>query len=509
MATVSYGTITVTDLTDITDVFLQYGLALSDATVTNSYSFNETGEIGWFILTEDTNVNSNKIYFRLDSGVYKMVINPTGNPYTQGWYESSPYPIWTSGFQIWIRQVQIKEGIEEPDYGTPYLDTAVNQINDSIGAINNSIYTISTNVTGLDNRLKAFFWPGDSSYSGAFAVAKTSDDGLDVSNANTYGFNTRVATGLVSIGYNKIPLSEWGINEGLKMYYPILDNEVVVGNKLGMQLTTSALNLYNPTLSYKEYKGTIGNPRELRLYEYSSLDNTYILTQDTTFLSNKTYYELVKGLEITAEGIDLYNPSGNKGLEITSNGIDIFGENETKGLSMQSGGLIIYDPSETSSNSISLIAVQQTGFRLGYDADTLEGLDPYTTAIAEPFIVWQKAETGEQDAHNRLYIYTDDIILRINDNSSSTQQLFLKDKLSQIDDNILTNSQAINTNKQKIQSNENSISVNTQNIVLNKENIDKNTTDITSINSKLIKIKAYWMIDSDNHLTLAEGVLNG
>lgn len=198
--------------------------------------------------------------------------------------------------------------------------------------------------------------------------------------------------------------------------------------------------------------------------------------------------------------------SGKKGLEITSNEIDIFGENETKGLSMQSGGLVIYDPSETSS---ALIAVQQTGFRLGYDADTLEGLDPYTTAIAEPFIVWQKAEDGGQDAHNRLYVYTDDIILRINDNSPSTQQLFLKDKLSQIDDNILANNQAINTNKQKIQKNENEISVNTQNIILNKENISKNTTDITLINNKLIKIKAYWTIDNNNHLTLVEGVLNG
>lgn len=501
MATVSYGTITITDLTDITDVFLQYGLALDNAVVDNSYPFNGINEIGWFILTEDTTVNTNKIYFRLNGGIYKIIINPTGNPYAQGWYESAPYPIWQLGYQVWVRQVQIKEGIDQPEYGTPYLDTAVNQIN-------TSIYTISTNVTGLDNRLKTFFWPGDSSYSGAFAVAKTSNSGLDVSDANTYGFNTRVATGLVSIGYDKIPLSEWGINEGLKMYYPILDNGIVVDNKLGMQLTTDALDLYNPTLSYKIYEDTIGNPQELRLYEYSNLDNTYILTQDTTFLSNKTYYEndIIKGLEITAEGIDLYNPSGKKGLEITSNGIDIFGENETKGLSMQSGGLVIYDPSETSS---ALIAVQQTGFRLGYDADTLEGLDLYTTAIAEPFIVWQKAEDNEQDAHNRLYVYTDDIILRINDNSPSTQQLFLKDKLSQIDDNILANNQAINTNKQKIQKNENEISVNTQNIILNKENISKNTTDITLINNKLIKIKAYWTIDNNNHLTLVEGVLNG
>lgn len=507
MSQVSHGTITVSDLTDITDVFLQYGLALDNAAVDNSYPFDGINEIGWFILTEDTIVNTDKIYFRLSGGIYRIIINPTGNPYVQGWYESAPYPTWQSGYQVWIRQIQIKEGIDEPEYGTPYLDTAVNQINTSIETINDSIYTISTNVTGLDNRLKTFFWPGDSSYSGAFAV---STDSITKTDANTYGFNTRVATGLVSIGYNKIPLSEWGINEGLKMYYPILDNEVVVDNKLGMQLTTSALNLYSPTLSYKEYEGTIGNPRELRLYEYSSLDNVYILTQDTTFLSNKTYYEhdIVKGLEITAEGIDLYNPNGNKGLEITSSGIDIFGEKETKGLSMQSGGLIIYDPSETSSDSISLIAVQQTGFSLGYDADKLEGLDPYTTEIAEPFMVWQKAKTDGQDAHNRLYMYTDDIILRINDDSSSIQQLFLKDKIFQIDNSILANQQAISRNQQNIQSNTERIDGNAQKIASNIINISNNTVNITTNTEKITKIKAYWIINStNNHLTLIEGGL--
>lgn len=351
-------------------------------------------------------------------------------------------------------------------------------------------------------------WQTSNTPHSANVVQTVTSNGIDVSDDPTkWEYNTHIGANGIRLRYNEIILSEWKTNS-LIFYIPTQKNNNLVQGEKGLEITASGIDLYNPTVSYKEYEGTIGNPRELRLYEYSSLDNTYILTQDTTFLSNKTYYkhDIVKGLEITAEGIDLYNPNGNKGLEITSNGIDIFGENETKGLSMQSGGLVIYDPSETSS---ALIAVQQTGFRLGYDADTLEGLDPYTTAIAEPFIVWQKAEDNEQDAHNRLYIYTDDIILRINDNSPSTQQLFLKDKLSQIDDNILANNQAINTNKQKIQKNENEISVNTQNIILNKENISKNTTDITLINNKLIKIKAYWTIDNNNHLTLVEGVLNG
>lgn len=318
-----------------------------------------------------------------------------------------------------------------------------------VTAIQETVDATEANMAALQSRLKKI-WINevtDGDYvAGTYAASGIENVTFEESNPQTYGYNTLLRHNKLALRYNTIDMTA---------------------------LTTNALTFYIPTQE------------------------------------NDNWIQGEKGLEITTDGIDLYNPSGNKGLEITSNGIDIFGEQETKGLSMQSGGLIIYDPSETSSNSISLIAVQQTGFSLGYDADKLEGLDPYTTEIEEPFMVWQKAEDGGQDTHNRLYIYTDDIILRINDDSSSTQQLFLKDKLSQIDNNILANNQAINTNKQKIQKNENEISVNTQKIVLNEENIDKNTADITSINNKLIKIKAYWTIDSDNHLTLIEGILNG
>lgn len=442
MATVSYGTITVTDLTDITDVYLEYCMAEAGLTAS------------------------------------QVEAKTTWTSSEREW--NTIYPSWQSGYEIWIRQVQIKEGIEEPDYGTPYLDTAVNQINTSIEAINDSIYTIGTNVTGLDNRLKTFFWPGDSSYSGAFAVAKTSDDGLNVSNANTYGFNTRVATGLVSIGYNKIPLSEWGINEGLKIYYPILDNEVVVDNKLGMQLTASALNLYNPTLSYKEYEGTIGNPRELRLYEYSSLDNAYILTQDTTFLSNKTYYEhdIVKGLEITAEGIDIYNANGKKGLDIKND------------------GLVIYDINVTP-----IISAKQNIFSLGFDTNKYnENFNPADPANLDPFIIWTKQESNEEEIYS-LYECVDDIYLRIDENSE-TQKYSLRNKLKEFNNNIIN----INSSISDIQSDiEDNIKMDIKQL---KADVGTNTNNI-SINTQAIKkIKAYWFIGENEHLTLKEEALN-
>lgn len=548
MAQISYGTITITDITDIGDVYLEYCMVEAGKTTSQveAKSTWVSPEVSW----------------------------------------STVYPTWQNGYEIWVRQVQIREGIESgiytiqfsatttnsvifrlhgydsngqwlrqlftttitststlpivqtlelpsdikfvrlsypltgventgifkgestsdgtglidistnesgsipasgtpasnssfnrtqliavypQGYGTPYLDTAVNQIA-------NSIYTINTNVINLDNRLKAFFWPGDSSYSGAFAVAKTSDDGLDVSNANTYGFNTRVATGLVSIGYNKIPLSEWGINEGLKMYYPISDNETLIDNKLGMQLTANTLNLYNPTLSYIEYNGKTENenPQELRLYEYSTLDNVYILTTDTTFHTDKTYYEndVIKGLEIDGTG------------------------------------MTIYDVDEKP-----IITAKNTIFNLGFDlAELSDNFDPYSAGNENPFIIWQKKENI-----NYLYEFLDDIIIK--DSQRDSKRYSLKQEIDIIENNIATNANdidniisnhipLINSNISRIDNllnlANNNISTNTSNISTNANNISINTSNISIINARINKIKAYWKINTNNHLILIE-----
>ena len=204
MAQVSYGTITVSDLTDITDVYLEYCMAADTYSLIEPYSSSNTDDI------------RNKTIW----------ISPEAD-----W--STTYPIWQSGYQIWIRQVTEKEGLPD-SYGTPYLDKAVNQINN--------------NVINLSDKLKAFFHPGDSSYSGAFVVGKTSEQGLDTADATTYGWNTRVATGSISMGYNKIPLVELGLLDngnftGLRLYSPILTNSEVTDHRLDASLTSKGLIL--------------------------------------------------------------------------------------------------------------------------------------------------------------------------------------------------------------------------------------------------------------------------
>ena len=219
MGQVSYGTITVSDITDITDVYLEYGLAVDSATVDNNYAFNQTGERGWL----------------------------------------TTYPNWQSGYQIWVREVTQKEGLP-PEPGTPYLDKAVNQINN--------------NFINLDNRLKNFFYPGDPTYSGAFAVSKGTADGLVVTNANTYGFNTRMSVSSVSMGYNKIPLLEMGILgsnfNGIKLYSPIMDHSTISGNRLDATLTSEGLKLLKGGIEAGTYSSTTTDFIYLSTEDYSN-----------------------------------------------------------------------------------------------------------------------------------------------------------------------------------------------------------------------------------------------
>ena len=54
--TTAYGSITVSGLTDIADIYFEYALAVDSANVTNSYPFNQTGELGWTINGESRKI---------------------------------------------------------------------------------------------------------------------------------------------------------------------------------------------------------------------------------------------------------------------------------------------------------------------------------------------------------------------------------------------------------------------------------------------------------------------
>lgn len=201
MSQVSYGTITINDLTDITDVYLEYAL-VSD-TITRA---------------EDI-------------------------PSSTQW--STTYPTWVSGQQIWIRRVTRKEGIDEPEYGTPYLDTAVNQINNQTQDIDIRTKYMWWNLNSRTNgqSYDGIPWTKPDYPAGTYlAEGRGNNSTFDKENSDTYGYNTFLTAGGLSLRYNAFDLISFD-NNGININSPVENNGVIVDTNKGIELTSNGLSI--------------------------------------------------------------------------------------------------------------------------------------------------------------------------------------------------------------------------------------------------------------------------
>ena len=310
MAQISYGSITITDITDIEDLYFEYCLALESATdedlANPDYFYNYT-------LSTDTTVNNDKSYYIRTGteGAYKYILvkEPTGNPSTNNYYEQNindnneiPWtnvaPEWSPGYQIWSRQVQNKSNIEEPTYGFPFLTTAVNQIN-------TTSYGNSININALQTRLKGF-WNNLEDLStypaGSYMAAGIEGINIKESNYNTYGYNSLLRHSAIQFRYNNINLTTIG-QDGIVLYY-------------------------TPTASYKISTDT--SVKSNKVY-YQKSGNLYIpIKKPTGNPKTNSYYELnitagKRGLELSSNGLFLYNnnSTNDSAIELTTTGLSI------------------------------------------------------------------------------------------------------------------------------------------------------------------------------------------
>lgn len=255
------GHLTITDLTDITDIYLQYGLALASATVTNSYTFSGTGEVGW----------------------------------------STTYPTWVPGYQVWIRQVRIKEGISNPEYGTPYIDTAVNQLNTRISSS-------ETNITALQTKLRRIWINEITSgnyVAGTYAASGINGTTFIESNPQTYGYNTLLRHNALDLRYNTVKMTSL-TTAALTFYIPTQDNSNnwIQGNK-GLELSADGLKFFG----FDNYiKSTDTVVDTLKSYYTRSVSTPYtytLVTIPTGNPSTNNYYELEVAAELTSAGLKL------------------------------------------------------------------------------------------------------------------------------------------------------------------------------------------------------------
>ena len=379
MAQQTYGSITITDLTDITNVFLQYGKANSSATVTNDYTFSGTGEVGWFTAATGT-VDANTIYFQLINGVYKVVLNPSS---TTGLYVSSPYPTWSSGFQIWIRQVTIKEGIDEPEYGTPYLDTAVNQINNTINIINSDLSDLTqrtghfwTNeeVRRNGQTYDGVVWTKPDYLAGTYLAQGLSN--FAYNDATTYGYNTFYGNGIV-LRYNQYPLTVMN-HEGIQINAPILDNNNKInGSTKGTVIDSTGMEIF-------KYDATAnnGNGADISVAKFGSI----ITLGNSESINNKFNIKITNTTDTEDEwgnrGPGILLRKGTTVVnEITENGMKIYGLYISSGSQVYDFGQLANFGSETKIGATNYTKINENQIGFYKENNICLGKIDFTEAI--------------------------------------------------------------------------------------------------------------------------------
>lgn len=321
------GHLTITDLTDITDVYLEYCLALNSANAdavskrgTASGIAWQTGEISW----------------------------------------STTYPTWVSGYQIWIRQVRIKEGIANPEYGTPYIDTAVNQLNTRISSS-------ETNITALQTKLQRI-WINEITngdyVAGTYAASGINGTTFVESNPQTYGYNTLLRHNALDLRYNTVKMTSL-TTAALTFYVPTQDNSNnwIQGNK-GLELSADGLKFYNSsgtlTSTFSDTISLASNGASITIGATTTGKyNTYIDSQGLYLRIGTTSYAT-----LTTNGIDFYGyyyPYAGGGTEQRTFGkIASLGENLQIGntydnhITIDSTGLSVFSKSDAVNSHVLL-----------------------------------------------------------------------------------------------------------------------------------------------------------
>lgn len=189
-----------------------------------------------------------------------------------------------------------------------------------------------TDTTDAEVKLK-YFWHNlteSINYPAGTYMASGINNELIENDPSTYGFNSLQRNNQLAFRYNSLPLTTIGL-DGLKLYAPILTNNIITNSQLGVELTVDALKFYGLPINGRQnvdaqlnanglilQKGGIisgepnqtgfvylssdnyvpgykitnlesnDNPSTLGLYEL--VNNEYVLTSDTSPISDKIYY---------------------------------------------------------------------------------------------------------------------------------------------------------------------------------------------------------------------------
>ena len=131
-------------------------------------------------------------------------------------------------------------------------DAASQIANQTQTNLNNYINSNDANITALQSRLKRIWINENTSgdyVAGTYAASGINGTTFSESNPQTYGYNTLLRHNMLALRYNTINMTALTTN-ALTFYVPTQDeNEQWIQGKKGLELTSDGLSLYNPTTS--------------------------------------------------------------------------------------------------------------------------------------------------------------------------------------------------------------------------------------------------------------------
>lgn len=173
-------------------------------------------------------------------------------------------------------------------------------------------------IGAMKTRFQNFFYPGDSNYPGAYAVGKSSSDGLDITDVSTYGYNLRLTPTALSIGYNELKAIEIdGATPALNFYKP---------SKTSQGAQTARLDANGLVLSEGGLEaGTKNTTNYIYLYSTDEPTNHTININNS---GNKYDWRIIAGNKF---GVDkagnLYASDATISGAITASSLKISGDN--------------------------------------------------------------------------------------------------------------------------------------------------------------------------------------
>ena len=377
MAQVSYGTITITDTTDLI-TYIRYAkqVPLQSASDFQETPNNDTHYIAvlsipssdtipaynsndwhWseFIGTDGLSVKSTRVLYYLNTGSSDapqvttettIVMTDTNDQWT------SLNPTYITNAIYWTcLEVTLSDNTTK-SWSAPIKDLGLTQtakdaaeaksIAQQANGNAQSALSIanSTEIAqqALATKLK-YMWTDETedttTPAGSYMASGINGVTFSVTNPSTYGFNSQARHTHTAFRYNAIDLTTVGV-DGVKLYFPIISNNVITNSALGTELTANGLNFYQPPT-----------------------------------ISNNTVTQGALTMSLSNEALKFYDPSNGNEEEIASFGsIAKIGKENAAHINITSGGLDLYKGTTQVSNLIT---------HLGYDSSVNSGTTPYFT----------------------------------------------------------------------------------------------------------------------------------